>query len=351
MSQSSMAAVGQIPIMNQPRSEPPPRRCEWPCCDAMLYPFKLWSEARKAEIWYPADPHCEEHEKLDAAKEERLAVDERLKRCELPRRLRGFSWDRHIYRQMDEAGALLVDQQHGRPWPERGRELEGVLAFKARVEAKSKMLGMPVLGITPENRAAFVELYQYHPHRETHALPKHSVIIQGTTGTGKTTLLACAVESLVRWHYPGRPPSQQGVRVLYCTETDLYRAAVEEFRTRHASVSLLDRARTAELVALDDFGAGEIVQDRDRKILENLILDRYNAELPVLITTNLTLPQISRKYGSRVGSRLAEMARRRVVSLVGADWRSGEEPEESQPAAQAEPTKRKRRKPAEGGAS
>ena len=71
----------------------------------------------------------------------------------------------------------------------------------------------------------------------------------------------------------------------------------------------------------------------------------------MLITTNLTLPQILRKYGSRTGSRLAEMCSRRVVQLVGADWRSGEEPEMSAPA-EDEPKKRrttKRRKGAQDG--
>lgn len=350
MSSSSPQPISSmIPIS---RSEPPPRPCEWPACGEVQFPFTLRSEARGIDVWYPGDPYCEEHTAIAKAAEERAAIEERLVRCKLPKKLRGYSWECHMHRTLDRAGAANWAEAHGgKIWKAIDRDPEGVLPFKARVEARSQAEGRLYIGVTPENYEAFAALYSYHPDRETGKLPARSMIIHGTVGTGKTTLLACTVEALVRWRMPGKPADQQGVRVLYATETALYRAATEEGRVRDGAVSLLDRARTAELVAIDDFGAGEMLQQRHRDVLEHLVQDRYDEDLPMLITTNLTLPQILRKYGSRTGSRLAEMCSRCVVQLVGADWRSGEEPEMSAPA-EDEPKKRrttKRRKGAQDG--
>lgn len=334
------------------RSEPPARSCEWPGCEARLFPFSLWSSSQRAHVWYPGDPFCEEHAAKAAADDERKAANDRLARCNLPRRLCGYSWDATLHRVLDRVGASLWAEKHpGRNWRAVGETAEGVLAFKARVEAESAAKKRLYLGITPENYAAFYDLYLYHPHRETGELPGHSVIIHGTVGTGKTTLLAAAVESLIRWQYAGKPLTQQGVRVLYVTETQLYRDAADELRhnVRDGKASLLERARAAELVALDDFGAGEAVRQAQRDILEVFIQERYDAGRHLLITSNLNLAQITRRYGSRVGSRLADMCRRRVVTMTGADWRSGEEPEqereqvENDPPRQRPPTTKRRK--------
>lgn len=298
----------------------------------------MWSQSQQAHVWYPGDPFCEEHAAAAAAREKREAIAERLARCGLPKRLQGYSWDAVIHRVLDRVGASVWAEKHpGRTWRAIDAVAEGVLAFKARVEAEAAARKRPYLGVTPDNFDAFHALFLHHPHRETGALPDRSIIIHGTVGTGKTTLLAAAVEGLIRWEYPGKPPDQQGVRVLFVTETQLYRAANEELRTRDVSASLLERARSAELVAIDDFGAGETVRPNQRDVLEDLVQDRYNEGRHFLITSNLNLSQITRRYGSRVGSRLAEMCDRKIVTMAGADWRSGEEPEQS---AEQEPERR-----------
>ncbi len=49
------------------RSEPPARSCEWPGCEARLFPFSLWSPSQQTHVWYPGDPFCEEHAAKAAA--------------------------------------------------------------------------------------------------------------------------------------------------------------------------------------------------------------------------------------------------------------------------------------------
>ena len=135
-----------------------------------------------------------------------------------------------------------------------------------------------------------------------------SLLIVGTTGTGKTHQAYGAVRSLV----------SAGVRLRWkaVTAADLY----AELRPRpghDGERELMDMAR-CPLLIIDDLGAAKS-SEWTEEITMRLINRRYNEMLPTLVTTNLGMTDLRTHIGDRVASRLTEMTDK--VILDGPDRR------------------------------
>jgi DNA replication protein DnaC len=133
----------------------------------------------------------------------------------------------------------------------------------------------------------------------------------GDTGTGKTTLaMLVSKEALEKGHSVAiysLPKLLARIRRTYDEEPggDSYSA----FFKRLTSVDLLH---------IDDFGA----EKRSDWVLEQLyalVNERYEDELSVMLTTNLTVDKLEDQIGKRTVSRLTETCEQ--VPLFGADRR------------------------------
>ena len=144
-----------------------------------------------------------------------------------------------------------------------------------------------------------------------------SAILMGPVGTGKTFLAQHTIKAIMAKH---RKPC------LYVQEHTLLPAWRFSQSKDHQATSawgcaLLGKARIVDYLLIDDFGASRRTSDGALDALEELIMVRYDAGKPVIVTTNMRPEDIETRRGSRVWSRLKGMARENVIEIKGGDFR------------------------------
>lgn len=134
------------------------------------------------------------------------------------------------------------------------------------------------------------------------------LLLCGKTGTGKTHLAAAIVRSLVT--------ARRDARFVSCA--DLYSEVRASYGNFEGEKTVLDRYIGAELLFLDDLGAGSL-SDHERTVTLRIIDGRLNALRPTCVTTNWALQQIAERMDERLASRLQTF---QAIELSGKDWRA-----------------------------
>ena len=166
-------------------------------------------------------------------------------------------------------------------------------------EACERLSGMefPERYLRPirEDRLRETEALDYARTWVETKFPKAFLLV-GSVGVGKTQAAVWAAARLL-----------SGRRI--CRAVFLPAADLKAFMDDASRRPLL---RRADLLILDDLGRepGDPVTSH---LVEVLVCERYDRDLPVVFTANLSLEDLVRRYGERVADRLREWAWRKVI--------------------------------------
>lgn len=136
-----------------------------------------------------------------------------------------------------------------------------------------------------------------------------NLLLFGTTGLGKTHL-ALAIGSAV---------GMQGYSVCYETAIGLFdKLQKAKFMPNEASLSQAEQLERCDLLILDDLGT-EMPGQFVTAALYGLLNHRMLSGKPMVITTNLTLEETSKRYSPQIASRLYGEFKR--LTFLGTDIR------------------------------
>ena len=118
-----------------------------------------------------------------------------------------------------------------------------------------------------------------------------NLLFYGNSGTGKTFLSNCIAKELL----------DKGHLVVYRTSEEL----IQNLKTLrfNADDNLEDLLTNCDLLIIDDLGT-EQINDFSKTELFNILNKRLLRKRKMLISTNLTLEQLSKTYSERITSRL-----------------------------------------------
>ena len=136
-------------------------------------------------------------------------------------------------------------------------------------------------------------------YAEDFRVPNESIFMSGSTGLGKTHLSLSIAKKVIEQNYS----------VVYGSVPDLLRKIEHAHFDKNGDDSeVIDTLKECDLLLLDDLGA-EFDSQFNVSCLYEIINSRLNFGRPTIVNTNLTGPELKKRYTDRLVSRLYSMKR------------------------------------------
>jgi DNA replication protein DnaC len=146
-----------------------------------------------------------------------------------------------------------------------------------------------------ENYNAMKNILEYTmQYANTFTPQSRSILMFGQTGLGKTHLSLAIANKVL----------EKGYGVIYDSAINILRSIEKEHFSYEHSSDMIDLVMDTDLLILDDLGT-EYETPFYNATIYNIINTRLNRGKPSIISTNLDLSGISRRYDKRVMSRIA----------------------------------------------
>ncbi len=163
-------------------------------------------------------------------------------------------------------------------------------------------------GATVEARALMEEQLKYCiDYAKRFSVDSPSVFMIGGTGLGKTFLSSCIAKEIISKGYSVAFDSIQN-----------YLREIEKEHFGKSNDDTLETLLKADLLILDDLGS-EFTTSFNSSVIYNIINSRTNQGKPTIISTNLSLDELDKRYDDRIISRLTGMFK--PLRFIGNDIR------------------------------
>ncbi len=153
----------------------------------------------------------------------------------------------------------------------------------------------PSLGVSP--RAQMEIVYDACVNYARHfSLRSRNMLFTGGTGLGKTFLSGCIAQDVVESGYS--VVYDTAIHVFSCMEKQKFGGGTEE------ELRMADRIMVCDLLILDDLGT-EMSTSFISPALYSIVNGRILTQRPTIISTNLSMAELEKRYSPQIASRLA----------------------------------------------
>ena len=163
----------------------------------------------------------------------------------------------------------------------------------------------PAVGASP--RAVMKRNLEFcKSYAESFTLDSNGIYMSGGTGLGKTHLSLAIADAVIR----------KGHSVIYGSAPELLRVLEREFYGR-SDGDTMDTLTKCDLLILDDLGA-EMEKQQYTSLVYELVNARVSRNLPMVVSSNLSVTELQQRYHDRICSRLFSFE---MLMFIGADVR------------------------------
>lgn len=165
------------------------------------------------------------------------------------------------------------------------------------------------LGMSPREHMSMVEKMCRYYAQKFGKYMLHNLFLTGAPGLGKTFLSACIA----------RVVSEKGFSVVYDTAVNIFTQFEDaKFGRGEDAEESVRRYLSCDLLILDDLGS-ELTSQMSQSALYTLINSRLMEDRHTVISSNLSLEEVRRRYQPMIASRLE--GEYRELTFVGQDIR------------------------------